>query len=258
MSQELKSSPSAASLTVYARVWNSAGQNYNTSSTSFENLNWSNVTHYGISATEFPISSTQSVYMASFPTAIVTAGQFYFMFYQQAGGSQAESDAPISGMGNIDWSGTAEVVLSGDAYAAAVSAGSSASSAASSAASAASSAASAASSASTAASEATTAANAVTNGTYGTSAIANLIKAATVGTISGTVASAASTTVFTTTAALTVQVGQEVVFDSTSSIPGQVGRIVTVSGTTITVAGTTAFTAAPQAGDTFKVGGQTQ
>lgn len=107
MSREIRGvSPSG---TLYARLANPAGLWWNGSS--FEAYSAGNYSNYDISMTE---QGNSGVYVADFPTAIVTGGSYEYFVHRQSGGSPAEGDL-IIGTGKVDWTGTASVSASSGA-----------------------------------------------------------------------------------------------------------------------------------------------
>lgn len=92
---------SSPSLTIKAKILNSAGRVWNGSS--FETYDASNVANYGVSLTE---QGSSGVYVGDFPIAITTAGHYEYFCYSLQGGTLAESD-PIQSSGSVDWDGSA-------------------------------------------------------------------------------------------------------------------------------------------------------
>ena len=89
--------------TLYARVFNSTGQVWNTSGTpAFENWVDGNVTDYDISLTD----KSSGQYIGDFPT--IAAGRYKVNAYEQAGGSPAIGDT-VTHEGEILWDGTSEI-----------------------------------------------------------------------------------------------------------------------------------------------------
>ena len=97
--------PYASGKTLYGVVLNSSGQAWN--GTSFETIATGDWTSYAAALTE---ASSSGIYQAAFPSGISTAGLYTAIFYQQLGGSAADSDLVV-GCGEIQWSGSAEVTL---------------------------------------------------------------------------------------------------------------------------------------------------
>src|SRR3990167_7755775 len=92
--------------TLYARIMNSSGQIWN--GTTFEAYTAANYANYDIAMTE---QGNSAVYVANFPTTITTGGTYEYYVHRQSGASPAEGD-PITGTGNIDWSGTISITAS--------------------------------------------------------------------------------------------------------------------------------------------------
>jgi len=89
--------------TLYARVFDSTGQVWNTSGTpAFEAWADGNVTDYDIALTD----KTSGQYIGDYPTT--AAGRYKVNVYLQAGGTPAIIDAPL-GTGEILWDGTSEI-----------------------------------------------------------------------------------------------------------------------------------------------------
>jgi hypothetical protein len=89
--------------TLYARVFNSTGQVWNTSGTpAFEDWVDGNVTDYDISLTD----KTSGQYIGNFPAT--AAGRFKVNIYEQSGGSPAITDTVV-GTGEILWDGSSEI-----------------------------------------------------------------------------------------------------------------------------------------------------
>lgn len=97
----------ASSGTLYARLMNSAGLVWNTSSAAFETYSASNYADYDLPMTE---QGNSNVYVASFPTTILTAGTYEYFVHRQAGASPAEGDTIIN-TGKIDWTGSNAVTV---------------------------------------------------------------------------------------------------------------------------------------------------
>lgn len=105
MSNEVKISYEAGS-TLYFRVFNSAGQVWNTSGTpAFEAWAAGNVADYDIALVDL----SSGVYLGDFPTT--AAGTYGIVAFDQAGGTPAITDVAISPIGAIKWSGTAEIPI---------------------------------------------------------------------------------------------------------------------------------------------------
>lgn len=88
---------------LYSTIHNASGQLWNTSGQAFENFNSA---HWGNYATSLTEQSPTGYYVSAFPSQI-TAGKYTEVFYQQAGGSPATTDAVI-GNTFIYWTGTVE------------------------------------------------------------------------------------------------------------------------------------------------------
>lgn len=94
----------ATGKTLYAVLINSIGQVRNTSGTpAFEAYNGANWTDYDMALTE----AGAGIYLATMPA--VAAGMYSYAVYERAGASPAVTDT-LRGVGNIAWSGTAEIV----------------------------------------------------------------------------------------------------------------------------------------------------
>lgn len=97
----------SATGTLYARLMNSSGQVWNTSGAVFEAYSAGSYADYDLPMTE---QGNSNVYVASFPTAIITAGTYEYFVHRQAGASPAEGDLIIN-TGKIDWTGTNSVTV---------------------------------------------------------------------------------------------------------------------------------------------------
>ena len=109
MSNELKCQDQTG-VTVYAVVYNGAGQVWNVAGgsantfTTPASASWAN---YVVSMAE---QGTAGFYLGNFPTGINAAGQYWIYVYEEQGGSAAVSDNLIqNGTRILLWSGTAEV-----------------------------------------------------------------------------------------------------------------------------------------------------
>jgi hypothetical protein len=90
-------------LTLYAILLNTAGQVWNGSSfAAIAALDWGD---YDIALTE----TTSGIYYANLPA--VSAGEYSYVVYEQAGGSPATTDEKL-GVGNLNWDGSAILPLS--------------------------------------------------------------------------------------------------------------------------------------------------
>lgn len=97
--------------TLYAVIFNSAGNVYSVSGDIFEAWNNANILQYAISMSE---QGSSGIFMANFPTAPgVVAGLYSVIAKRQIGGSPAVAD-PGAGAGNIDWLGSKDFSLSID------------------------------------------------------------------------------------------------------------------------------------------------
>jgi hypothetical protein len=93
--------------TVYAIIRNSDGEAADVATdNNFETYATANLGDYDLACTEQGTAS--KYYAASFPTWI-SAGVYAIVFYQQTGGSPAETD-PVLGTANVQWNGSAFVV----------------------------------------------------------------------------------------------------------------------------------------------------
>jgi len=108
MANELKVS-FAAGKTLYAIVFNSVGQVWNTGTVAFESYVTANITSYPVALTNLGVAS--SFYEGNFPVAI-TAGIYDIVAKQQLGGSAAESDPTIATEDGFSWNGVNRVSLS--------------------------------------------------------------------------------------------------------------------------------------------------
>jgi hypothetical protein len=107
MANQLKLSATTSGMTVYAVVFSSSGQFWNTSGApAFEPETDANWTNYAIALAE---AGTTAVYMGNFPASITTAGEYCVQFRQQMDASPALTD-PILGTGGILWTGSAEAL----------------------------------------------------------------------------------------------------------------------------------------------------
>ncbi len=106
MANELQCNHIISGATLYAVVYNAAGQLWNGST--FETLVVANWTTYDIALTETPASSYR--YLGTMPA--VAAGLYSVAVYEQAGAAPAVSDTLV-GTGQIHWSGTAELGMHG-------------------------------------------------------------------------------------------------------------------------------------------------
>jgi hypothetical protein len=89
--------------TLYARVFNSTGQVWNTSGTpAFEDWADGNVTDYDTSLTD----KSSGQYIGNFP--VTAAGRFKVNIYEQSGGSPAITDIVV-GTGEMLWDGSSEI-----------------------------------------------------------------------------------------------------------------------------------------------------
>lgn len=86
--------------------WNTAG------TPAFETYNASNYADYDTAATEYGTST--GIFQHTVP-ATLPAGVYYLGAKTRAGGSPAQSDT-VTGIGLIQWTGTAVVPLTGDAF----------------------------------------------------------------------------------------------------------------------------------------------
>ena len=100
----------ATGLTLYTVLLNSIGQAYNTMTPAFEAINGANWADYDIMLTE----AVAGIYLGTMPA--VAAGAYSYAVYERAGVNPATTDT-LQGTGGLDWSGTAEVAQTGDAYA---------------------------------------------------------------------------------------------------------------------------------------------
>jgi len=107
MSNELHAYATSG-LTLYAVLLNSTGQLWNGSA--FEAYNGANWTDYDIALTE----AGAGIYLGNMPA--VAAGSYSYAVYEQAGANPATTDT-LRGTGYLEWSGSAVVAQSGDAYA---------------------------------------------------------------------------------------------------------------------------------------------
>ena len=94
-------------LTLYAQVFNTTGQFWNTNTAAFETYQTANIANYAITLTEQ--GSASGVYFGNFPSAI-TSGSYTCIVRSRAGGSPAESDTAL-GTVDIQWNGTTVVPL---------------------------------------------------------------------------------------------------------------------------------------------------
>jgi hypothetical protein len=99
-----------AGATLYALLFDATGQIYN--GATFEAPGSANWTNYDIALSE--AATATGIYRGSMPA--VAAGAYSYVVRKQAGGTPAVSDVVV-GVGSLQWSGTAEVAQSGDAYA---------------------------------------------------------------------------------------------------------------------------------------------
>jgi hypothetical protein len=91
-----------AGLTLYAQIFNSVGQFWNTNSAAFENYATANIADYDIALTEQGVAS--GVYFGTFPPAIANGG-YTCIVRSRAGGAPAESDFAL-GTIDIQWNST--------------------------------------------------------------------------------------------------------------------------------------------------------
>ena len=90
-------------LTLYAIVFNSAGQPWRTDTLAFENYATADrATKYANAMAEQGTASC--FYLGATPQ--IPSGVYYVVVYQQAGGSPAEGDEAL-GVANLYWTGTA-------------------------------------------------------------------------------------------------------------------------------------------------------
>jgi hypothetical protein len=111
MANELQASGLVSGVTYYA-VIRSGAQYYNSATPGFENYNAANWANYAIDAAA---ANTAGDWVGNFPS--VSAGHYGVEVRQQAAGSAAVTDALAGGPSSMNWSGTAEIFQSGDAYA---------------------------------------------------------------------------------------------------------------------------------------------
>lgn len=91
-------------VTVYAQVWNSIGQIWNTASSAFQAYNTANIADYDIALTEQGTASGK--YIGDMPA--LSAGLYGIEAFRRAGGSPAETDIPVA-VGAITWNGSVAV-----------------------------------------------------------------------------------------------------------------------------------------------------
>ncbi len=97
----------SASGTLYARLMSRSGQVWNTATPGFETYAAGSYADYDLPMTE---QGNSGVYVADFPSSIVTAGTYEYFVHRQAGVSPAEGDTIIN-TGKIDWTGTNQVTV---------------------------------------------------------------------------------------------------------------------------------------------------
>lgn len=95
-------------LTLYAVVIDSIGQYWNTNSEALETYNGANWTDYDVALTEAGAGG----YFGTFPGALITAGVYDYIVYEQAGVSPATTDT-IKGSGWVEWDGAAVIIPAG-------------------------------------------------------------------------------------------------------------------------------------------------
>lgn len=88
--------------TIYARVFNSTGQVWKTTTNAFEDWSDGNVQRYDIALTD----KSTGQYIGDFPSC--AAGRYKVNIYKQAGANPAITDTVI-GTGEILWSATGEI-----------------------------------------------------------------------------------------------------------------------------------------------------
>lgn len=101
----------SSSGTLYARLLNRSAQAWNTSTLGFESYSSGNYANYSLTMTE---QGNSGVYIADFPSSILTAGTYEYFVHRQGGGSPAEGDTIIN-TGKIDWTGTNSVTVTASA-----------------------------------------------------------------------------------------------------------------------------------------------
>jgi hypothetical protein len=89
-------------LTLYAQVFNSVGQFWNTNTAAFETYQTANIANYAITLTEQ--GSASGIYFGNFPAAI-TSGGYTVIVRSRTGGAPAESDFAL-GTVDIQWNNT--------------------------------------------------------------------------------------------------------------------------------------------------------
>ena len=107
MANELRGASPAGPL--YARIINKAGQWWNGSA--FEAYSSADWASYRIPLTE---QGSSSVYVADFPSGIVTSGTYEYYVHRQVGGSPAETD-PVVNTGKVDWTGSVSISVAAGA-----------------------------------------------------------------------------------------------------------------------------------------------
>lgn len=94
-------------LTLYAQVFNTTGQFWNTNSAAFESYQTANIADYDVALSEQ--GSASGIYFGTFPAAI-TSGDFTCIVRRLAGGSPAETDVAL-GTVDIPWNGVTGTVV---------------------------------------------------------------------------------------------------------------------------------------------------
>lgn len=105
--------PASAATSLYAVIRTQAGLYVYANGATIEAYNASNWTSYRLTLTE---SGTTGVYYGTFP--VVAAGLYGMTFRQQGGATAVPSPATDVriGVGSIEWTGTAEVVQTGNSF----------------------------------------------------------------------------------------------------------------------------------------------
>lgn len=110
MAKEISPVAHILSKTLYAIVFNSVGQAWDTTGTpAFETYVPGSQGDYDIAVAELGGAGNSGIYAGDFPSAILP-GLYRVVVYEQAGGSPAATDAPVWGM-EINWDGAAAVPL---------------------------------------------------------------------------------------------------------------------------------------------------
>lgn len=109
MAKELKVAHTKTGKSLYALIFNSAGQVWDTTGTpAFATYATANIANYDVALTEQGTASR--IYMGDFPSGINTAEDYSIVVFERLGGSPAEGDLLVA-TGRLPWAATEEASL---------------------------------------------------------------------------------------------------------------------------------------------------